>query len=169
MNEEIIKKCYSFSDICRYKRWPINGTYLRKAKKLALKYDVSHFSQRQHPRKWIREVKLCPICSSEFETQIGHPRKKSTCSRSCANTYFRSGTNNPNWKDKGGSNYRKIALQHYPPICNRCGWNKIPDVLQCHHIDRNRSNNDLTNLEILCPTCHQVDHFQAKDGAWASS
>ena len=36
-----------------------------------------------------------------------------------------------------------------------------------HHKDRNRSNNDPCNLEILCPTCHDLEHFLKGDGMYS--
>jgi hypothetical protein len=41
-------------------------------------------------------------------------------------------------------------------------------VLQVHHRDRDRTNNEPVNLEVLCPTCHDEDHFFSKDGKWSS-
>jgi hypothetical protein len=43
--------------------------------------------------------------------------------------------------------------------CEMCGvsdWlgHKIP--LELHHIDGNRYNNNLDNLQILCPNCHSM-------------
>lgn len=43
--------------------------------------------------------------------------------------------------------------------CENCGldtWlgKKIP--LEVHHIDGNRRNNDLNNLQLLCPNCHYL-------------
>lgn len=52
------------------------------------------------------------------------------------------------------SSYRKLALRNYPNKCAICGWDEDIDVLQVHHIDENRSNANLDNLIILCPTCH---------------
>lgn len=63
--------------------------------------------------------------------------------------------------------YRKKAFRILPSRCNRCGYSEVPEVLQVHHIDRDRSNNQVENLEILCPTCHEVEHFQAGDGRWS--
>lgn len=45
-------------------------------------------------------------------------------------------------------------------VCERCGnkeWlgKKIP--LELHHKDGNHWNNELTNLEILCPNCHALE------------
>jgi hypothetical protein len=66
----------------------------------------------------------------------------------------------------GHSEYRDVAFRKYPKQCNRCGYNKIPGVLVVHHKDRNRKNPVIENLEILCPTCHQEDHYLAKDGLY---
>ena len=60
------------------------------------------------------------------------------------------------------SDYRSIAFRNYPQKCNQCGYNKYPEVLVVHHIDLNHNNNDLSNLEILCPTHHGEVHFKAR-------
>ncbi|MGD0090067.1 MAG: HNH endonuclease [Planctomycetota bacterium] len=52
-------------------------------------------------------------------------------------------------------NYRKLAFSHYPKVCAHCGFG-IADVLEVAHIDGNRSNNVVSNLVILCPTCHKM-------------
>ena len=41
--------------------------------------------------------------------------------------------------------------------CEECGiseWNDKPLTLEVDHIDGDNSNNELTNLKILCPNCH---------------
>lgn len=35
-----------------------------------------------------------------------------------------------------------------------CGWDEDTRILEVHHINSDRSNNDLSNLMILCPICH---------------
>lgn len=62
--------------------------------------------------------------------------------------------------------YRKKAFALLPNECKMCGWDKYPNVLEVNHIDCNRNNNDIQNLEILCPTCHAVYHFTTKTGKW---
>ena len=52
-------------------------------------------------------------------------------------------------------NYRKLAFAQYPPVCAHCGFG-IADVLEVCHIDCQRSNNVVSNLIILCPTCHKM-------------
>jgi len=54
--------------------------------------------------------KICPICEIEFETQKGHKREKTTCSRACSNRYFQHGENNPNFdKEKYQKRWEKVS------------------------------------------------------------
>lgn len=50
--------------------------------------------------------------------------------------------------------------------CCKCGYDEHVEVLEVHHIDRNRDNSESSNLEVICPTCHEVEHLLAKDGRW---
>ncbi|WKV20415.1 hypothetical protein 16Q_022c [Pseudomonas phage 16Q] len=52
--------------------------------------------------------------------------------------------------------------------CLWCGigdnWNGKSLVLQLDHIDGDTSNNDLTNLRVLCPNCHsQTETFASRN------
>lgn len=67
------------------------------------------------------------------------------------------------------SKYRKIAFSHYEPRCTRCGYDRYKSVLHVHHKDRDRTNLDLLNLEVLCPTCHMEEHLLARDGLYAEN
>ena len=50
---------------------------------------------------------------------------------------------------------RNIALENYPKVCAaNCGIDDAR-ILQVHHIDGKNSNNDVSNLMLLCPTCHE--------------
>lgn len=43
--------------------------------------------------------------------------------------------------------------------CEMCGlseWMENKISLELHHIDGNRYNNSLNNLQILCPNCHSL-------------
>jgi len=50
--------------------------------------------------------------------------------------------------------------------CESCGlskWNGKEIPLELHHVDGNRFNNELNNLQIICPNCHaQTDNFCSK-------
>jgi 5-methylcytosine-specific restriction endonuclease McrA len=63
-------------------------------------------------------------------------------------------------------NYRRLAFDKLPNKCAACDYDKIPWILEVHHKDRDRSNNDIENLEILCPNCHTEEHYHKRDGKW---
>jgi len=71
---------------------------------------------------------------------------------------------------KGGVTYRGATADRIRERagnkCERCKWNEEPGVLQIHHVDRNRRHNGDENLILLCPNCHEVDHFKAGDGRY---
>lgn len=64
------------------------------------------------------------------------------------------GTDNHRYKT-GIGNYNRIALIHYKKVCNRCN---STEKLLVHHINENRNDNNLKNLEVLCKRCHQNHH-----------
>ena len=51
--------------------------------------------------------------------------------------------------------------------CDNCGiteWQNKPLSLQLHHINGNRYDNRLENLQFLCPNCHsQTDNYAGKN------
>jgi 5-methylcytosine-specific restriction endonuclease McrA len=63
---------------------------------------------------------------------------------------------------------RAIAFKAYEKRCAGCGYDKIPEILEVHHKDRNRNNNAKENLEVLCPNCHCEEHYLTKTGKWRS-
>jgi hypothetical protein len=64
--------------------------------------------------------------------------------------------------------YRNIAFRNHPPECKYCGYSRYQGVLEVHHIDENRDNNDPSNLVIVCPTCHVEQHFLRRTGKHSS-
>ena len=48
--------------------------------------------------------------------------------------------------------------------CNNTFWLNQPITLQVHHIDGDKTNNELENLQLLCPNCHSfTDNFGSKN------
>jgi predicted nucleic acid-binding Zn ribbon protein len=57
--------------------------------------------------------------------------------------------------------YKYFLIQKYGEKCSKCGWcevnptsGKIP--IELEHKDGNSENNELENLELLCPNCHSL-------------
>lgn len=123
--------------------------------------DTSHFDKgakrlSRSRTKHKKITKSCPVCSKQFTTKEGGSYATETCSRSCANTYFRSGVNHPNWKD---SVYRTTCFYFHKKECVVCGENIMVEV---HHLDENHKNNLPNNLIPLCPTHHRYWHSNHK-------
>jgi len=164
---EIINICYSLSDFCKIINLPINGVGYSKAKKIINDFNLNtdHFDNGKSKKiKYEKIEKECPICKKNFETFNGGKRERATCSISCSNTLFRSGKNNGNWKsideyDKRKSRYsikyREICFQNHKHLCIVCEESKLLDV---HHFDGNKFNNNPENLIPLCATHHNYLH-----------
>jgi len=87
---------------------------------------------------------------------------KKTCSRSCANAQrvsIKYKIGRP--KDKARI-FRVIRLmEERGTKCERCGYKKY-EILHVHHKNRNRNDNSMENLEIICPNCHYEEHYLEK-------
>jgi len=158
----IVSNCKSKSDVCRQLGLHTNGSGMRKVDKLINEHqlDISHFDGGKSKRIKYRLIeKECPICGSFFKTQLGHRNEKTVCSHSCSNTYFRSGKDNPNYKNDdeltGIIKYVTICFRYHEKKCVYCGETNIVTV---HHYDGNKNNNNPENLIPLCPTHHQYWH-----------
>jgi 5-methylcytosine-specific restriction endonuclease McrA len=56
---------------------------------------------------------------------------------------------------------RRYLIETYGGKCMICGWDKKNVVtkrtpIELDHIDGDSSNNDLSNLRLLCPNCHAI-------------
>jgi len=64
------------------------------------------------------------------------------------------------YKDyKKSSNLKLNLIKERGRICENCGnneWMGFPISLELHHKDGNSVNNNLSNLELLCPNCHSM-------------
>ena len=161
--EEEIKNCYSLSAFCKVLGLHNNGNNIKKVKKIILNnnLDSSHFNGNLKAKiKYETIEKNCPVCEKKFTSQKREDRyKKTTCSYACSNTYFRTGINNPNWKENS-KQYRNTCFFFHKKECVICGENKVIEV---HHMDENRSNNKPENLVPLCPTHHKYWHSKYKN------
>ncbi len=109
-----------------------------------------------------RKEKPCIVCGKPILASL----HKKTCSRACSN------------KNRAGMEYKgrrpNDNAEHYRALksrllaergshCERCRYNKV-EILQVHHVDRDRENNSLGNLELICPNCHAEEHYLK--GSW---
>ncbi len=64
------------------------------------------------------------------------------------------------------STYRIRALKEYGSFCTWCGYDREIKMLDVDHIDSNRKNNKLENLQILCVFCHAMKTRKVKWHMW---
>ncbi len=111
---------------------------------------------------------ICDTCGNKaWKSPKEIKRSKSRmyfCSKTCQtkwrNKYF-SGENHENWKG-GKAVYRKKLLDSDRVTkCDNCGINDVR-VLTAHHIDKDRTNNEISNLKWLCLNCHHIEHKYKK-------
>ena len=107
-----------------------------------------------------RKESLCLICEKPILSGL----HRKTCSRSCANKH-RAGIkyklNRPKDKVKSQQSLKIRLLINRGKSCERCGYNKY-EILQVHHKNKNRNDNTIDNLELLCPNCHFEEHYLEK-------
>lgn len=103
-----------------------------------------------------RNEKPCVVCGVMMLSSL----HKKTCSRVCANKHrigIKYKINRPNDKSEYFRVLKLRLVEKRGSKCERCDYCKI-EVLQIHHKDRNRRNNKLENLELVCPNCHFEEH-----------
>lgn len=91
----------------------------------------------------------CMLCG-----KVELKKKKLTCD-------FRCKECKPVWKSF--SNKKRLSIRKYGlnvlsldlSKCNICGFIHLIDI---HHKDFNKQNNELSNLICLCPNCHMLIH-----------
>lgn len=104
----------------------------------------------------LKEVKQCLNCKKETKNKY--------CCNKCQGEYERKLIFE---KIQNGDttlyekNYKNYLIHKYGEKCMKCGWSerhpitdKVP--IQLEHKDGNSENNNLDNLELLCPNCHSL-------------
>lgn len=141
--ENAAKVSLSYAGMCRYLGLsPRGGNYATLKNKIKeFNIDISHFTGmgwnvglKFRPQK---EYKLEEILQKDFKYQ----------SSKLKNRLIESGL----------KEYRCEG-------CKNTEWNGKPIPLELHHINGDRTDNRLENLQILCPNCHaQTEHYRGKN------
>lgn len=103
----------------------------------------------------MEEKKKCQTCKMELERKRFNGRledytvyaKRQYCSLSCANTKQKITI----------KTYHQRARKFRKSQCEMC---ESKSNLHVHHKDKNPKNNDLSNLQTLCASCHLKYHWQ---------
>lgn len=102
----------------------------------------------------------CIVCGKPILSGLN----KRTCNRSCSNIQrigikYKIGRPRDNAKHERALKI-KILLER-TKVCERCGYDKA-EILQIHHKNRDRNDNNMSNLELICPNCHCEEHYLQK-------
>lgn len=104
-----------------------------------------------------RKENPCVVCKKPI---IASKHKK-TCTRVCANkhrTGIKYKLNRPKDKVKNQRSLKVKLLGQRGKKCERCNYSKY-QLLEVHHKNKDRKNNTLGNLELICPNCHAEEHY----------
>lgn len=114
-------------------------------------------------------MKKCNLCNVEKELSefYKHPKAKDglqgrckSCVKEVAKSWqkeYIKTAKGREWIRSKGSLKKRPYLVHRKDKCRRCGF--IPEndcQLTVDHIDRNRNNNSVGNLQTLCHNCHNL-------------
>lgn len=101
----------------------------------------------------------CANCGKEINRRESDIKKNTSgyfyCSQECGNVHKTQLRKESGEWDNSAWNYRKRVFEVNQHKCCVCGWDEDERILEAHHIDENRENNDINNLCIICPTCHR--------------
>jgi len=126
-------------------------------------------------RKTKKRVKyICLVCGKDIYALKRKAGGRKYCSTKCkidalAEMKRKRFENKRIWGE--WKNWR-TAKEWYLTIykkCQICGYEKIKEILEMHHKDRNRYNNKKDNLILLCPNCHSEEHYNKKDGQFKNN
>ena len=114
----------------------------------------------------------CKMCDVEFEHSYSSTNQY--CSLQCQKDYEWARRKEIVKEGKGTSNnVKRYLLETTGHKCNKCDnteWNGQPIPIELEHIDGNSDNNNLDNVELLCPNCHaQTPTYKGKNkgnGRW---
>ena len=138
--EKIVKECYSIADFCRKVGWQPRGDNYKVFHKYVKQYnlDTSHFTGK---RTNLGNLLNVGISKEEF-----FKKDKLIKAYDIRKKIFKEG-----------------LKENKCEICGLTEWLNNPIQLQIHHIDGDHMNNEIENIQLLCPNCHsQTENFAGK-------
>lgn len=138
--EKIVKECYSIADFCRKVGWQPRGDNYKIFHKYVKQYnlDISHFTGNKTNLNNLLNV---GISKEEFF-------KKDKLIKAC---------------DIKKKIFKEGLKENKCEICGLTEWLNNPIKLQIHHIDGDHMNNEIENIQLLCPNCHsQTENFAGR-------
>ena len=105
-------------------------------------------------------IKFCRVCKTQLNRKRFNGRledrsrflSRLTCGKACGATKQEVTKDAYHWR----------ARKHRKSACEDCG---ARTELHVHHIDKDVTNNDPTNLRTMCASCHLTMHWAKEHDA----
>lgn len=106
--------------------------------------------------------KDCIFCGAQLNNKS---RIKTYCDAKCQKNFEKKiifdKIEKNEYKCKTSRKYKEYLIDKFGNKCMKCDWCEIHPLtgnvpIQLEHKDGNSSNNNLDNLELLCPNCHSL-------------
>ena len=109
-------------------------------------------------------AKFCGACKPEHKREYNRKNQYLWCVRKGIIKNLGVGTGHAQEFGADHHSFKPDAPTRYKDYlkdaCERCGSTRF---ICGHHKDRDRSNNDPSNIEALCKHCHQIEHDCAEN------
>ncbi|RZN62187.1 MAG: hypothetical protein EF811_03460 [Methanonatronarchaeia archaeon] len=144
-----------------------------RAKEMKKEFSRRFTGQKNH--KWLGDEleTRCSYCGASFRvhSKLDLEKKEHVfCSKECRREWLSeamSGEGNHQWR--GGASFEPYGTEFNEELkeqirerdeycCVLCGGSSDGRELSVHHIDRDKTNNSMSNLISLCRSCHQLVH-----------
>jgi hypothetical protein len=127
------------------------------------KYCSKRCLYQYHSKKGGTVEVPCDICGKVVKRNPSNVQKNNYCGYECMGRgKILDAPRTNNWANVRAwfSRFNRMSK------CETCGYSEVPEILVVHHKDRDRENNHLSNLAVLCPNCHAIEHLAENKRGW---
>lgn len=119
---------------------------------------------------------VCNICSGPMRDIPCFRKRRKTCSKKCFKAWLSKRAKNKQFIDNG---YKRVLVPYservgkikyvmeHRLIMERHIGRKLSDDEVVHHKNHNRSDNRISNLQVMTHAAHSSHHVPKKNGRWS--
>ena len=177
-NQYQIKEKHHHYNLDLHRSCPVCGTEIKRAGLKHCSFTCKGIANRaENSPKYNKITVACSTCGTEVKRNPSVLFKTSFCSADCKNNFHSNrlkGEANPRYKDGVHQNSKQVKLLYQGftlkirqkirkldnDTCQICGITKVEHKMNMHvhHVDYDKTNNQLHNLISLCRYCHGKVH-----------